>query len=124
MKVTAVTTRSDGWWAVVVPDVPGALTQARRLDEVPQMAADAVGLLSGVAPSEVEITVELVLADDLTSEVAAARREVAAAAEAQRAAGARQRSAARRLRELGLSGRDASEVLQVSPQRYSQLING
>lgn len=123
MKATAVTTRSDGWWAIVVPEVDGAFTQARRLDDVPRMAADAVGLLSGVDPSEVETTVELVLADDLASEVAAARQEVAAAAEAQRAAGARQRSAARRLRELGLTGRDASEVLQVSPQRYSQPIN-
>lgn len=124
MKATAVTTRSDGWWSISVREVDGAFTQARRLDDVPRMAAGAVGLLSDVDPSEVEITVELVLADDLASEITAARQEVAAAAEAQRAAGARQRSAARRLRELGLTGRDASEVLHISPQRYSQLING
>ena len=32
MKVTAEATRSGGWWAVEVPEVDGAFTQACRLD--------------------------------------------------------------------------------------------
>ena len=40
MEVTAVCRRSGNWWAVEIPEVEGAFTQARRLDQVADMAAD------------------------------------------------------------------------------------
>jgi len=47
---------------------------------------------------------------------------VSAADQAQRQAAAQSRAAARRLRQAGLSGRDIAKVLNVSPQRVSQLL--
>lgn len=43
--VEARVTRSDGWWAVSVPDVPGLFTQARRLDQVEGLVREASELL-------------------------------------------------------------------------------
>jgi hypothetical protein len=54
MKVTAYATRSGEWWAVRVPEIDGLFTQARRLDQVPEMVADAAMLLDGL---EVEVEV-------------------------------------------------------------------
>lgn len=58
MRVTALCTRSDGWWAVDVPEVDGAITQARRLDQVPAMVVDAVALLTGEDPTTIEVDVQ------------------------------------------------------------------
>lgn len=57
MIVTALCTYEAGWWAIDVPEVPGALSQARSLDEVASMAADAVGLLLEVDPATVRVRV-------------------------------------------------------------------
>ena len=59
MKVTAKVTRSGDWWAVEVPEVEGAFTQARRLDQIPEMVADAVHLLAGVPAEDVEVTLAI-----------------------------------------------------------------
>ncbi len=58
----------------------------------------------------------------LDEETRAAREAVSAADKAQRQAAAQSRAAARRLRQAGLSGRDIAKVLNVSPQRVSQLL--
>ncbi len=42
MEVTAEVSRSGAWWAVEVPEVPGAFTQAERLDQVEAAVVDAV----------------------------------------------------------------------------------
>ncbi|WP_204282714.1 hypothetical protein [Goekera deserti] len=49
---------SGDWWAVSVPEVDGAFTQAKRLDQVPAMVADAVALLAGVPADQVHVIVE------------------------------------------------------------------
>jgi DNA-directed RNA polymerase specialized sigma24 family protein len=51
-----------------------------------------------------------------------ARQAVTDADRAQRAAAERSREAARQLQRAGLSGRDIAKVLNVSPQRVSQLM--
>jgi predicted RNase H-like HicB family nuclease len=49
--VYTVTAQRDGrWWFVRVPEVPGAVTPARRLDQVKAMAREVVSLLLEVAP--------------------------------------------------------------------------
>ena len=55
MKVTAKATRSGNWWAVEVPEIPGLFTQARRLEQVAAMVADAAAMLGH---PQVEVTVE------------------------------------------------------------------
>ena len=57
MEVTAHCTRADGWWAIEVPEVDGTFSQARSLDEVAIMAADAVGMLLGIDPVTVRVRV-------------------------------------------------------------------
>ncbi|WP_248580038.1 hypothetical protein [Nocardioides sp. InS609-2] len=57
MKVTAYVTQTDGWWAIEVPAV-GVFTQAKALDQVPGMVADAIHImLEEVAASDVEVAV-------------------------------------------------------------------
>ena len=49
--------RSGGWWAISVPDLKGVHSQARRLDQVPGMAREAITLMLGVAPETVQVEV-------------------------------------------------------------------
>ncbi len=63
MKVTAKAVRDGGWWVVEVPEVDGAFTQARRLDQIPAMVADAVGLLEDVPAEDVEVDLDVDLGD-------------------------------------------------------------
>ncbi|UQX10057.1 hypothetical protein [Candidatus Mycobacterium methanotrophicum] len=121
MRVTAVATRTGGWWAVEVPELPGLFTQARRLDQVAAVVADAARLLTDVA---VEVTVRPALPDDIQSAVERVRAEAAEADAAQRRAAEDVRGLVASLRAKGLSVRDVGTVLGVSPQRVSQLSAG
>lgn len=57
MQVTALACRSGDWWALEVPEIDGALTQAKRLDQIPEMVADAVSLLEDVPAEQVVVRV-------------------------------------------------------------------
>ncbi len=105
-----------------VTEVEGAFTQTRRLDEAPEMVADVVALLTGSEVDNADVDVGVEMDPDTNAEIKAARAEATAAAVAQKAAPARQRQLARSLRAKGLTGRDASRVLEMSPQRLSQLL--
>lgn len=123
MKVTAKATRDSGWWVVEVPEVDGALTQARRLDQIPAMVADAVSLLEDIPAEDVEVELDYDLGDaDALDEARQARAQVEAAARAQEEAARASRAAVAHLRHrTKLSVRDTAVVLGVSPQRVSQL---
>ncbi|KFI56546.1 type II toxin-antitoxin system HicB family antitoxin [Bifidobacterium callitrichos] len=117
-NATAVCTRSDGWWAIEVPEIPGLFSQARRLDQVEAMVRDAAGML-GVTVGSVTIDPRLDedtqrMVDDLFAKRAAARK---AQDEASRLA----RSTVAALRGEGLTVRDVATVTGVSPQRVSAL---
>lgn len=116
MDVSARCQRSGGGWAVDVPEVPGAFTQAKRLDQVPAQAADAVALLLDVPASSVRVTVTVDVAgvDEVRARQADAER-------ATREAGDAMRALVRRFREDGLTVRDIGVILGVSPQRAQQL---
>jgi hypothetical protein len=64
MGYTAEARRSGEWWAVRVLEVPGAFTQAKRLDQVPEMAADAVASLTGEAPGDVASVMRVEVIDE------------------------------------------------------------
>ncbi len=57
MDVTAVVVREGEWLAVSVPEVDGAFTQARTVEEVPAQVADAVGVLLDVPADSVRVRV-------------------------------------------------------------------
>ena len=117
-----VARRSGQWWAVTVPELRGVFTQARRLDQVAEMAREAVALYLDLAPGDVQIVVEPVLPDRAANSVTNLQR---ARREAQRATDELAAAQAAAVRELvgvqRLSNRDAAAVLGISHQRVSQL---
>lgn len=121
MNVTAVCERSGGWWAVSVPEVKGAHTQARRLDQVPAMVADAVSLLDGIPAEDVHVTLDVRVPGEALKEWAEARRLAAQARQLQEESAARARAAVAELQAEGLTVRDIGALLDISAQRVSQL---
>lgn len=116
--VTARCERSDGWWAVEVPELPGLFTQARRLDQVAGMVRDAARMLDVKVG---EVNVEPVM-DEATArllcELFDAKGEAKAA---QERAAKIMRETVSMLRSDGLTVRDVAAVTGVSPQRVSAL---
>lgn len=116
--VTARCERSDGWWAVEVPELPGLFTQARRLDQVAGMVRDAARMLDVEVG---EVNVEPVM-DEATArllrELFDAKGEAKAA---QERASKIMRETVSTLRSDGLTVRDVAAVTGVSPQRVSAL---
>lgn len=116
--VTARVTRSDGWWAISVDEIPGLFTQARRLDQVADMVRDAASLL-GVGVGTVEV--QPVLDSDsqrMLEELEAARKE---AEEKQRISSGLTREVIRRFRDEGLTLRDIASLVGLSQQRVAVL---
>lgn len=119
-----VTAQRDGrWWFVRVPEVPGAVTQARRLDQVEAMAREVVSLLLEVPPDSFDLDVQAAIPDEVRAELAHARDLQRQAERTQAEAATLVRDAARKLREQGLSVADIGAVLGVSFQRASQLLD-
>ncbi len=121
---TVVAERADGWWAIRVPDVRGAHSQARRLEQVPEIARDAIAAVLDVDAGSFELRLEpqlgLAAATSLAS-LADARR---AAEEAQTRLRQVAADAAAELLASGLSMRDAGELLGISHQRVAQIAHG
>ena len=116
--VTARVTRSEGWWAISVEEIPGLFTQARRLDQVANMVRDAASLL-GVEVDAVEVLP--VLDSDsqrMLEELEAARRE---AEEKRCISSSLTRQIIRRFREEGLTLRDIASLVGLSQQRVAVL---
>lgn len=116
--VTARVTRSDGWWAVSVDEIPGLFTQARRLDQVADMVREA-GSLLGVDVGAVEVAP--ILDSDsqrMLEELEAARK---AAEEKQRISSGLTREVIRRFRDEGLTLRDIASLVGLSQQRVAVL---
>jgi len=119
-----VTAQRDGrWWFVRVREVPGAITQARRLDQVEAMAREVVSLLREVEPDSFDLDVHAVLPDEVRTELDRARELQRDAARTQAEAASLVRAAARKLRAQGLTVADVGAVLGVSFQRASQLLD-
>lgn len=103
-----------GWWVVTVPDVPGAITQVKRLDQVARDATEVIEIQTGreVQPGELKIEWNI-----------AGR----AGEYAQHARNAREqldeytRNAVRELRAAGFSLRDTGALTGISFQRVQQI---
>ncbi|WP_432979191.1 hypothetical protein [Dactylosporangium sp. CA-233914] len=120
---TAVCRRSDVWWAISVPELKGVHTQVRRLSEAEAMVRDAISLFLEVDPHSFALTLRLEVpeAQDVVDAALSARR---AAREADEKAATTTHVALKRLTALGLTVRDAGQILGISPQRVSQLTSG
>jgi hypothetical protein len=118
-------TRDGRWWMVHIPEIDG-LTQARRIGEAQQMAREFIALETSTPITDVMVTVASItvpgigdiqeLADDISDLREAARKAEAAVADATK-------RYAKRATQAGIPVRDIAELLDVSPQRVSQLAN-
>ncbi|MHB8300434.1 MAG: hypothetical protein ACYDDW_18155 [Dermatophilaceae bacterium] len=88
------------------------------------IAREYISLVQGISDeSTIEVEILPKIDNALGKEVLAARTAVHELAERQRQVAALSRAAAKDLARSGLSGADIAVVLDVSPQRVSQLLN-
>lgn len=125
MNTFDVTVTRDGkWWMVEIPELDG-FTQARRLDEVEQMAREYIAVTLDVPLSKVDVDVKHVEVEG--RDLAAVRSMVAALRDQLRvfeeAASTYSHLVAQHLSAANVPVRDISSVLGVSHQRISQILN-
>jgi len=118
-------TRDGRWWMVHIPEIDG-LTQARRIGEAEQMAREFIALETSTPINEVLITIASITVPGLgdVQEPAADIRDLRdAAREAEAAFADATKRYAKRATRAGIPVRDIAELLDLSPQRVSQLAN-
>ena len=116
IDVTARVTRSNGWWAISAPEIPGLFTQAKRLDQVERMVLDAASLLNKDV-SHVEVVPVL---DEDAQIMLRELGETRAKAEAlQKESSDMTKRAIRLFQAEGLTLRDIASLIGLSPQRVS-----
>jgi hypothetical protein len=120
-------TREGRWWMVHIPEI-GGLTQARRLNEAAAMAREYIALDRGVPLRETTVEVASVRVEEPASrELLEAARQIkdmrARASELERESAEQAREYAHWLVECGVPVRDIAALLEISPQRVSQLAN-
>ena len=114
--------RWEHGWELHVAGV--GVTQSRSLHSAARMAREYISLVEEISDeSTIEVEIRPRIDSTLGERVMAARNAVRALGERQREVAALSRAAARDLADSGLSGADIAVVLEISPQRVSQLLN-
>ena len=117
IEVTAI--RSGGWWAIEFATGAGIrYTQARRLDQVESMVRDICNM-DGVPVDDIHISPVVRPPKEAIAAYQDASRTAQEAREAYAEASSRTATV---LRGEGLTVRDISVFMGISPQRVSQLI--
>jgi hypothetical protein len=123
MNVTAVCERSGDWWAVSVPEVEGAFTQAKRLDQVSEMVIDAVAPLTDTPAAEVSVTLDAcVPGTSAAEELKAAALLEQQVRELLVAATTHRQLALKHYNDAGLSTHDIGVLAGISYQQVSQIL--
>ena len=115
--------RAKRWehgWELHIDGV--GVTQSHGLKDAAFMARDLISRRVGVPEDSFDVEITPEIGGGLDERATEARAAVRAAATALQEAAAQSRETARMLQRAGLSGRDIAAVLQVSPQRVSQLL--
>ncbi|HJR26875.1 MAG TPA: hypothetical protein VJ804_15460 [Acidimicrobiales bacterium] len=115
--------RSGSWWALTVAEIPGLFSQCRRFREAEGVAREAIALYLDVDPDPERIVpvVTAVLGDVLDKKVRERQALVQTVEELQLELGAASTEVVRDMADLGLTQRDAADVLGISFQRVGQL---
>lgn len=100
------------------------VTQSKSLRSAARMAREYISLVEGISDeSTIDIEIRPQIDNALSEVVIVARKAVRELGDQQREVAALSRAAAKDLAESGLSGADIAVVLDVSPQRVSQLLH-
>jgi hypothetical protein len=114
--------RWEHGWELHVDGV--GVTQTKSLHSAPRVAREYISLVENINDeSTIDVEIRPEIGRALSDEVAVARKAVRDLFDRQREAAALSRAAAKNLAESGLSGADIAVVLDLSPQRVSQLLN-
>src|SRR5262249_27864754 len=124
--------QEDGWWLARVVDASdganpaplNALTQARTLTKIEQMARDLVATILDVDEDTFAVQTEYVLPDEVDALVCEANGARAWLDAAQALWQERSAAAARVLADQGFSLRETAKLLGLSYQRVDQLLEG
>jgi len=114
--------RWEHGWELHVQGV--GVTQSKSLHSASRIAREYISLTEGISDeSTIDVEIRPHIDNALGDEVTAARKAVHELAERQTEVAALSRAAAKDLALSGLSGADIAVVLDVSPQRVSQLLH-
>jgi len=121
-KVYEATAKREGkWWLITVPELD-AVTQARHVREIEEMAAGLVMALLDLEEGEAKVNVTVELPESVAQAWAEADKLQAEVEAAQsRAAGLRRQAVKALLTDSHLTQSEASSLLGVSHQRVQQL---
>jgi uncharacterized protein involved in propanediol utilization len=121
---TARVTREGRWWIIDIPELD-VTTQSRRIQDVEQMAAEAVAVMTSQRVADVRITLEVADVDGIAvaDEVAAITSARQERDDLERHLADETHSLAQRLAAAGVTVRDIGDLLGVSFQRAHQLVN-
>ena len=119
--------RDGRWWMVHIPEIDG-LTQARRLSEAETMAREYIALDQNLPYDDIKVeTASVRTGDPEIREILEMAREIrskrAHAQQLEQEALSDAQQFAHWLTTYGVPVRDIAELLDVSPQRVSQLAN-
>lgn len=124
--VDIVIERTGRTWTVTSPGTPGIAAQVRRIDEAGPAARQQLAALHQVDPDTVSVHISQIVVPQY-GDIAGEVRELAnlrASAEALEAkAAARTATFAKQLTAVDIPVRDIGELLDLSPQRVSQISN-
>jgi hypothetical protein len=117
--------RDGRWWIITVPELD-QVTQARRVNEIEDMARSLIAVSTDAPLADVQVQVVSIVIPGVGDILSTALhiedlRQRAEDLETQAAEAAKQY--ARDLTREGVPVRDAATLLKVSPQRVSQLAN-
>lgn len=123
MKYQVNVTRDGRWWMVEVPDLD-AVSQARRIGEVEQMARELIAVTTAAKIDDVEVEIHLSDIGSVSAKfVAELTREKVVAAALEVSIAQKTHDVAEGLVEAGIPLRDVGEILGVSHQRVHQLVS-
>lgn len=118
----ATATKEGKWWNVAIAELD-QVTATKRLGEVQEYADSLAAAVLDVPESDVHVQVVYTLPEAVETEWAAAREETRKAKELTIAAAARTKTVVGQLYAAGYTIRDIAQVLGISFQRVSQIIN-
>lgn len=123
-KTLAAVAEWDGYsWVATLTEVPGAVTQAKRLDILPGRLAEVAKLMTGEPTDPDQISLEVRVAEGDIDRVAREIEELDA--ELSRVADAlatRRRTLVSELHDRGHTLRDIGVIVHLSHQRVAQLV--